>query len=233
MRITRVALTVGVACVLAATGAGRASLPPAGGTTVRQIPTAGRTPALQSAQPEMDPSGMQAAIDNYLKTIQPGEAHKFLEQFAGEWTTKTTLFMGPGMEIVTAGTSSITAIHGGRFLKQETAGTMKFPGADGSMKETPTTGLGLIGYDNNRKLYTMFWSDSTSTALFTGQGNLSQDRQTLTMFGTMDEPMTGEMGKTVKYTTRIESPDRHVFEVFEVLYGDPFKVVQIEYERKR
>jgi hypothetical protein len=37
----------------------------------------------------------------------------------------------------------------------------------------------------------------------------------------------------VKYVTRIVSPDKHVFEVSEVLYGEPFKVVEVEYNRKK
>jgi len=109
----------------------------------------------------------------------------------------------------------------------------RMPGPDGAMKPVPMNGLGLTGYDNNRKLYSMMWTDSMSTGFHTGSGNLSQDGKTMTIFGTMDEPMTGEIGKMVRYTTRVISPDRFVFEIHEVLYGDPFKVVEIQYTRRK
>lgn len=183
-------------------------------------------------QPEMDPAAMQAAMDNYLKSIQPGEKHKWLEQFVGRWNTTMRMYWGPGAPpIETSGAAVFSMIHGGRFLRQETTGVMKLPGPDGSMQDFPTSGLGLTGYDNNRKLYVITWTDNMGTSIYTGSGSLSPDGRLLTMFGTMDEPMTGEIGKTVKYVTRIESPDRHVFEIHEVLYGDPFKVVEIEYNR--
>lgn len=185
------------------------------------------------AQPEADPAAMQAAMDTYLKSIQPGEKHKWLEQFVGEWNTTMRMFWGPGAPPVeTSGTAVYSMIHGGRFLRQETTGAVKFPGPDGAMKEYATTGLGLTGYDNNRRLYVINWTDSMGTAMYIGSGSLSPDGRILTMFGAMDEPMTGEIGKTVKYITRVESPDRHVFEIHEVLYGDPFKVVEIEYTRR-
>lgn len=195
---------------------------------------AGRSAEVLTQPEGMDPAAMQAAMDNWLKTTQPNEKHKYLEQFAGEWDTTMRLFFGPGAPASESrGTSSMKLIHGGRFLKQESTGTMKLPKPDGTMMETPMNGLGLTGYDNNRKLYTIAWTDSMSTGILTGTGSLSPDGSTMTVFGTMDELMTGEMGKTVKYVTRIVSPDKHVFEIHEVLYGEPFKVVEIEYNRKK
>ncbi len=184
------------------------------------------------AQPEM-PGDMKAAMDNWLKTISPGKPHKHLEQFVGEWETTMRMFMAPGQPpIETKGTARCEMILGGRYLKMDSAGSFKMPGPDGAMADMPHNGLGLTGYDNNRKLYTMMWADNMGTGLITGKGNLSQDGRTMTMFGEMDEPMTGEMGKPVRYVTRVIDADRYIFEISEVLYGEPFKVVEIEYVRK-
>jgi hypothetical protein len=193
-------------------------------------PMAPRSPL----QPEnMDPAKMQEAMANYMKSIKPSDKHKHLEQFVGDWETTTKMYMMPGAPpTTTKGASHCELIHGGRFLKSEGTGMFKMPGPDGKMIEKPTTNLGLSGYDNNRKLYTMVWTDSMSTALMSASGSLSQDGKTMTMFGEMDEPMTGEVGKTVRYVTRFIDADHHTFEVSEVLYGEPFKVVEIEYVRK-
>lgn len=187
------------------------------------------------AQPEgMDPAAMQAAMDNWLKTTKPNEKHTYLEQFVGEWDTTMRLFFGPGAPASESkGNATLTMIHGGRFLKHESTGTMQLPKPDGTMMSTPMNGLGLTGFDNNRKLYTFVWTDSMNTGVLTGSGSLSPDGSTMTMFGAMDEPMTGEMGKMVKYVTRLAGPDKHFFEIHEVLYGEPFKVVEIEYNRRK
>src|SRR5690606_25689884 len=129
------------------------------------------------------------------------------------------------------GTTTNTMIFDGRFLQQEFKGSLDMPGPDGQMQSLPFEGLGLTGYNNTRKQYIGTWADSMTTDIIYLTGNLSQDEKQLTMFAKMDEPMTGEIGKTVKFVTRIESPDKHAFEAWEVLYGDPFKVFEIVYEK--
>lgn len=188
----------------------------------------------ERVQPEMDPAAMQAGIEKWMNSMKPGQPHKTFETFVGEWDTKTSMFMGgPGAPpLVTNGSAKFELILGGRFLKQTTNGKFEIP-----MGEKPMSfdveGLGLTGYDNGRNLFTMVWADTMGTSFYTGTGNLSQDGKVMTMFGTMDEPMTGEIGKTVRYTTRVQSKDSFVFEIDEVLYGDPFTVVKIEYTRKK
>jgi hypothetical protein len=53
------------------------------------------------------------------------------------------------------------------------------------------------------------------------------------MFGTMDEPMTGEMGKTVKYVTRFIDDNTFKFEAWEVMYGSDFIAFEITYTRAK
>lgn len=196
---------------------------------------AGRTNTA-AEPPEMpSPEQMQEGMEKWVAGMQPGKMHAFLEQFVGEWDTQTRMFMAPGMDplVNPPGTASLKMVLGGRFLQQTTTGKMEFPGMDGKPMSFDHEGMGLTGYDNARKLFSFVWADTTGTALYTGSGSLSRDGSTLTMFGTMDEPMTGEVGKTIRYTTRAEGKDKFVFEVAEVLYGEPFTVVQIEYTRKK
>lgn len=177
-------------------------------------------------------TGMEAGMQAWAEAMTPGEPHEFLEQFEGEWDTTMRMFWDPDADPQESkGTTTNSMIFGGRFLKQEFKGSLDMPGEDGQMQPVPFEGLGLTGYNNIRKQYVGTWADSMTTAVIYLTGNLSQDEKQLTMFAQMDEPMTGEIGKTVKYVTRIESADRHVFEAWEVLYGEPFKVFEIVYER--
>jgi hypothetical protein len=177
-------------------------------------------PQHPQGQPDFD-EGMAA----WQQAMAPGEPHRWLAQMEGEWEITIKVFMDPGAEAMTStGTSTSRMILGGRFLEEELSG---------SLMGMPFEGKGLFGYDNHRKQFTGSWADNMTTAILTQKGSLSPDGKTLTMFGEMDEPMTGEIGKIVKYQTTIDSPDSHTFRIQEVQYGDPFTVVEIVYQRKQ
>jgi hypothetical protein len=71
------------------------------------------------------------------------------------------------------------------------------------------------------------------TAMSTMEGSMDKGGTTLTMWGKMDEPATGEKDKKVKYVTRIVDKDKHVFESYDVTtFGDKQPVMVITYTRK-
>jgi hypothetical protein len=191
------------------------------------------TPMPASAQPEIvENMDMAAAVEAWRATMNPGPAHEFLEQFVGEWNTKTSIYMDPTTPMVSTGTAVGKLILGGRYIRTEHQGEMLLPSDDGSMQPVPMSGIAITGYNVGRKQYTSVWLDTMSTAMLTSTGSLDQSGTVLTMFGEMDEPMTGEVGKTVKYVTRVISENEYTFEIHEVLYGKPFKVVEVHYKRK-
>ncbi|MFT3687009.1 MAG: DUF1579 domain-containing protein [Phycisphaerales bacterium] len=173
------------------------------------------------------PEGMdqQKMMEQWAALMKPGKAHEGLKKSVGEWTTVTRVWMdpkAPPQEF--KGSASFKMVLNDHFLQQDFKGDM--------MGET-FTGIGLTGYDNARKQYTMCWADSMTTSFTQGTGGISPDGKTITMFGTMDEPALGEVGKHVKYVTRHPSDNTMFFEIWEVQYGDPFKVMEVEYTRKK
>ena len=161
---------------------------------------------------------------NYMKAGEPGTAHEVLALFVGEWDAVNRMWMDPaGEPMESKGSCTNTMIMGGRYLQTE---------YKGDMMGFPFTGMALTGYDNNKKLFTNIWIDSMSTGIAPSYGNLDQSGTAMTMIGTMDEPTTGEMGKAYKQVFRIIDEDNHVMEMWEILYGDPFKVMEIQYTRK-
>lgn len=186
-----------------------------------------------SAQPDAM-GDMQAAMEKYMQSIKPGDKHKVLERFVGDWTTTTRIFMAPGAPpMETAGACSYKMVLGGRYVQSDFRGKMQMPGPDGNLADIAHDGISLMGFDNNRKLFNMIWVDTLGTGVIHARGGLSQDGNTLTLFGEMDEPMTGEIGKAVRYLTRFVDPDTIILEISEVIYGDPFKVVEVEFKRKK
>ncbi len=187
--------------------------------------------AASAVQPEAkkDPPGAgneQAMMEAWTKAMTPGKNHELLKRMNGEWTTTMKAFMGgPDQEPMTStGKATISSILGGRYSKQDYSG---------NMMGTEFQGLGITGYDNIRKLFVGSWVDSTGTGILTMSGALSPDEKMITMFGEMNEPMTGEMGKTVKWVTEFKSADSFTFTAYEVLYGKEFVAFQIEYTRAK
>ena len=180
------------------------------------------TATAQDKQANADKNAMMQKI---LEASTPGQAHKLLDGFVGTWDATTSIWMeGPDKPpAVSKGTTTFRWILGGRFLQEE---------ATGEMMGQPYSGLGIIGYDNMNKKYTIVWVDNSSTATFTADGTADQGNKVFTFYGKMDEPITGEHGKTVKYVMRLAGKDNHVFEIYDLSRPDPnSRMVEISYTR--
>lgn len=172
-----------------------------------------------------DPAAMQAAMEKWQETIKTGPMHEGMAKFVGEWTTVNKMFMAPGAPPeVAKGTANFKMIMNGRYLVQE---------FKGDMMGMPYEGLGYTGYDNNKKLFVSDWMDSLSTGIMSMKGSLDQTGKIMTQFGEMDEPMTGEMGKVVRGQTTWIDDNSFTFTMAEVMYGEPFVVMEITYTKKK
>jgi hypothetical protein len=169
---------------------------------------------------------MQEMMKKWMEVATPGEPHKLLNQFVGKWEIVARMWMdGSGKQPdESKGTSEIKWILDGRFLLEELAS---------QVMGMPWKGMVITGYDNYKKKYVFSYVDNLGTANYTGEGTSDLSGKILTLQGKMDDPMTGERDKPVRYVTRIVSKDRHVFEIYDMA-GTPqeFKAVEITYTRK-
>lgn len=151
---------------------------------------------------------MQDMMKKYMDASAPGDAHKKFDDLVGSWNIATTMWMnGPDQPPTTAkGTAELKWVLGGRFLQQETKG--EFMGM-------PSAGIGFNGYDNLDKKYTMFWIDNSATAMYTAEGNFDKSGKVLTMYGKMDEVLTGEHDKYAIYVLRLVDKDKWIFEFYD------------------
>lgn len=172
-----------------------------------------------------DPAAMQAAMEKWEESMKPGPMHKSMEKFVGEWTTASKMFMDPGAPpMESAGSAKFHMAMSGRFLVQE---------FKGDMMGMPYEGMGYTGFDNNRKMFVSNWMDSTSTGIMSMKGSLDQTGKIMTQFGEMDEPMSGEMGKVIRSQTTWVDDNTFKFTMAEVMYGEPFVVMEITYTKKK
>ncbi|MEZ4269329.1 MAG: DUF1579 domain-containing protein [Myxococcota bacterium] len=180
-------------------------------------------PAWAGETPDHD---HEAGMAEWLKLSAPGDGHKALEPLVGTWDTVTKLWMGgpdaPATE--SRGTAVTTWILGGRFLREV---------VKGQMMGQPFEGESLLGYNNMRKVYEGSWIDSMATHIASSKGSMDPSGKVLTMYGEMDEPMMGVYGRMVRMTTVIESPDKHVFTMYDLHAGETYKAFEITYTRKK
>jgi len=177
--------------------------------------------ALSQDPGQMDPAEMQRMMEMGEKLATPGEAHKRLDYFVGDWDISTSV-MGMPAE---PGTQTIKWILGGRYLQSNLSA---------SMMDKQFEGLGLFGYDNYKKKYTTAWVDSISTTLLTGEGLADQTGKVITLFGLMDEWMDDTHDKTVKYVYRIIDEDTYEFEIHDMsIVPGETKVITMTSTRKK
>ena len=175
----------------------------------------------QENKSEMDP-----AMKKWMEASTPGDAHKKLNDLAGSWDISTTMWMeGPDKPPATSkGTAELKWVLDGRFLQQN---------MNGEMMGMPMNGIGYNGYDNVDKKYIMFWIDNTSTAMFTAEGGFDKTGDILTMYGKMDDVITGEHDKNAGYVIRFINKDKWIFEFHDPVLQPNTKVGEMVYTRRK
>jgi len=166
------------------------------------------------------------AMKRWQAACTPGKQHAELKKFVGSWDTTMRMWMGPGTPpLESKGSAEFRWLMEGRWLQQD---------YKGSMMGQPMRGFGLQGYDNFKQKHVSMWVDDSTTTLTTSEGNLDQTGKILWAFGLMDEPMTGEHDKTVRYVTRWLADDKFVFEIHDLPMSETEpKVVEITYTRRK
>jgi hypothetical protein len=190
------------------------------------VSAAGIFLASQAVSQETGSPNQEELMAAWAKYAQPGEHHKFLEPFVGSWDFQTKWWMEPGAEPQESrGTSECEWIMGGRFLMTNVFG---------EMSGESFHGISILGYDNFRQEYVLFWIDEMTTAFMLSTGKSDESGKVFTFEGTYDDLMTGEKDKKSKAIFRILSEDQNVYETYEAAPdGSEFKSFEVTYTRKK
>jgi Protein of unknown function (DUF1579) len=177
-------------------------------------------------QPKREMTAEQKAqMDAWMKAATPSDAHKKLQDMVGTWDAKVTMWPAPGQPPqVSTGTSRNTSILGGRWIQQE------FTGSSMGM---PFTGIGYTGYDNIKKQYVGTWMDSMTTSMMVSTGAAGSDPNTYEFTSSMDDPMSGKTMQLKEKMTVVDA-NHQTWEMWSPTPdGNMFKMMQIEYTRKK
>lgn len=165
-----------------------------------------------------------AMMEAMVKAATPGDPHKKLDQFAGTWSTKISMWMAPGTQpMVSEGTAENRMAFGGRYLEQR---------FKGDFMGMTFEGLGYTGYDNVKKQFWGTWMDNMSTGMMSSTGWMP-DNKTWIFSGTAPDPMTGKDARVEERITVVDS-DHHTMEMFGAAPdGTMFKMMEIQFTRKK
>jgi hypothetical protein len=178
------------------------------------------------AAPKLPPGWTEDDMKACMIAGMPGKMQELLAKDAGDWTGKSTMWMGPDSEpIVNECTSTVTPIMDGRYIKVEMKGDM--PGMG------PYHGGGVYGYDNVSKKFVSSWIDNHSTGIMQGEGDLSRDGKTLTWKSTFNCPITKKPA-VMKEVDTVTGRNTKKLEMFmdDPKTGKNYKMMSIELTRK-
>ena len=183
--------------------------------------SAGTSFAVEEAKPTATP--VQDPTAQWEKNAAPGESHKLLDVFVGQWKHTVTWMSPEAKPEKSQGTTANRWIMGNRFLYQDVKGQ--------SMGK-PFEGIGIIGYDNVRGEYTSMWLDNMGTGIMTATSQFNSAKKTLKETGSFSCPMTGEKNKTFRAEWKIINTNHYAYEMYtKDKDGKEFKSLEITYER--
>lgn len=164
-----------------------------------------------AAMAQDDAEKMQQMMEAAKKFTEPSEKHKLLEKFIGTWKLETRFVMQGKKSPPQPGKSTCGWLIKGRWIKSE---------GEGVMMGKPLKGFHILGYDNFKQSYVGTSVQNLDTAMLRYEGDVDPKSKALVMYGKLDEYLTGEHDKMVKYVWRFKSPDHYVFEVHDLSIGE-------------
>ena len=168
---------------------------------------------------------MKAMMEKAREFTQPGPEHELLQRFVGEWRTEQRITMMGAETTPEVGRSSCSVLMDSRWVRCQ---------GNGSMMGMPVQSFLIVGYDRFKKSYVTAALGTMDTALLTSEGDLDPNGKVLITYGTLDEYLTGEHDKMVKYVWRFLSDDEILMEIHDLPIGETnTKVVEMRFLRER
>ena len=168
---------------------------------------------------------MAAMMEQARALTQPTAPHQELSRFLGTWDTALKITMGGANPPAEKGEMTFSWLMDGRWIQGKGEGTTM-----GMPSETFT----ILGYDNFKQSYVTVTVGNIDTAMLTAEGDMDPSGKALITYGTLDEYLTGEHDKMVKYVWRFLSDDEMLLELHDLPIGEAnTKVVEIRFNRRK
>lgn len=182
----------------------------------------GSASALMSEEKKPDSHAKQEMMKRNAALTSPGENHKHLEYFVGDWESEVKVFRPGAAPDIHKQTLSVRPFHGGRFNKAEIKGV-----AMGNPYEVWV----FTGYDNAKKQFFTIQLSSMNTGYTLSNGTINADGKGRVENGEYFDPGSGKTYKLEIITTLFDN-DNYKYEVFLLPpNGGKMKITEIVYKR--
>ncbi|MBA2248836.1 MAG: DUF1579 domain-containing protein [Chitinophagaceae bacterium] len=174
----------------------------------------------QAMAAPMDSASMMKA---WMAYMTPGPVQAMIAKSNGTWDEDVTMWMDPSKP-PTMGKATATnkMIMGGRYQELHSSGT--FMGM-------PFEGMGIMGYDNAKKIIISTWIDNMGTGMLNMEGTYDSTTHMVTLRGKSTDPSTGKDMDERQTFTMIDDNHQKI-EMFQIQNGKENKVMEIALKRK-
>lgn len=190
------------------------------------IVTSGLGAAVPGDKQKKENEEKQKMIKLWKEYATPGENHKHLEYYIGQWESVRKVWEEPGAEaVITKQEITVEPIFGGRYLKAHIK-------LKGDIMGMPFESMILTGYDNYKKQFFAIAVSSLDTGYQVSTGTLDKTGKIRTETGVLDDVMTGKKFK-IKAVTTIIDRNKYLYQLYEIdSSGSEIKLMEITYTRK-
>lgn len=187
--------------------------------------------AQQPAVPSQE--DMAAMLAQAERFTAPGPEHAFLGLLVGEWDVESRFTMMGANAPAQPGKAVTRWKIEGRVIESE---------YEGQLMGMPLEQFSIMGYDRMKQSFVWTGCNSSDTAMNHAEGDMTPDGNALVLWGTLDEYLTGEHDKMVKYVHHFRgqrgedgawsSIDGMTLEVHDMAIGlENTKVLEFTYTR--
>lgn len=194
-----------------------------GGDKNKPADSTGNMPGNNTEQMTMPDSATM--MKNWQEYMTPGEMHKMLAKWDGEWNGEVTMWMAPGSPEQKSASTAVNKMIMNGLYQQSTH--------SGNMMGMPFSGQSTVGYDNHRKEFVSTWIDNMGSGIMVLHGPWNEASKTINLKGTMVDPGT-KMDTDIRETFKIIDDNTQEMEMFVMTPdGKEFKTMNIKYTRKK
>lgn len=165
----------------------------------------------------------QEMAKKWQEFADPGENHKHLRYFVGDWQSVQKTWTGPGRDpIISKQQITVRSVFGGRFIESHIREQ-----ADGELYEIKV----VVGFDNYRKEFVSVAYNNSATIFYINRGQLDESGKVRIDTGSRDNIFTGVQYR-IKAVTTIVDEDKYTYELYNVsAAGKEIKTMEVVYSR--
>ncbi len=162
--------------------------------------------------------------NNMMAYGTPGEMHKMMASWDGNWTATIKFWMKPDLPPDSMVTKTVNKMINNGLIQHSTH--------TGSWAGMPFNGVSQTGYDNHRKIFWSTWYDNFSSGMVYLEGTWDEAGKTIVFKGKSTDPETKEQ-IDVRETFKIVDDHTQLMEQFMSPGGKEMKSMEITFRRNK